>query len=210
MASIRSTVWLVTHRPSIIFLMETRNKENKLESLRRSLKFQHCFYVNPVGLSGGLALWWNSNISLSVDHASNNVVHTTCVSLLNSKKWATSFIYGSPTVDLKEEVWDYIRDIAFINSGPWFCIGDFNDIAEAKEKFGGTIPSTARISAFNDFLNDCRLLDLGFKGQRFTWWNKRVGPEAVMERLDKASFKKPVISIEYDGPMYPGTWVIPA
>ncbi|KAG5516346.1 hypothetical protein RHGRI_037157 [Rhododendron griersonianum] len=138
------------------------------------------------GLSGGLALWWNSDISLSVDHASNNVVHTTCVSLFNSKKWATSFVYGSPTVDLKEEVWDYLRDIAFINSGPWFCIGDFNDIAEAKDKFGGRIPSTARISAFNDFLNDCGLLDLGFKGQCFTWWNKRVGAEAVMERLDKA------------------------
>ncbi|KAF7149622.1 hypothetical protein RHSIM_Rhsim02G0229500 [Rhododendron simsii] len=177
---------VLTHRPSIIFIMESRNKENKMESLRRSLKFQHCFYVNPVGLAGGLALWWNTDVSISVEYASNNVIHTLCESLFNSKKWATTFVYGSPTVQHKEAVWDQIRDFAFLNVGPWFCLGDFNDVAMAKEKSGGRVPSTARISAFNDFLNDCALIDLGFKGQQFTWRNNRVGADAVLERLDKA------------------------
>ncbi|KAG5546513.1 hypothetical protein RHGRI_018630 [Rhododendron griersonianum] len=63
---------------------------------------------------------------------------------------------------------------------------DFNDIAVAKEKFGGRNPSCARISAFNDFLNDCALIDLGFKGHPFTWRNNRVGSDAMMECLDKA------------------------
>ncbi|PWA82942.1 hypothetical protein CTI12_AA174550 [Artemisia annua] len=46
------------HRPDIVFLMETKNKEKKLESIRRSTYFDGHFYVNPVGFSGGLALWW--------------------------------------------------------------------------------------------------------------------------------------------------------
>ncbi|KAF7140564.1 hypothetical protein RHSIM_Rhsim06G0091800 [Rhododendron simsii] len=138
------------------------------------------------GLSGGLALWWTANVSLFVEYASNNVVHTSCESLLNSKKLAMSFVYGSPTIQQKEAVWDQIRDIAFSIEGPWFCLGDFNDIAVAKEKFGGRSPSCSRISAFNDFLNDCALIDLGFKGHPFTWRNNRVGLEAVMGRLDKA------------------------
>ena len=45
------------HRPDIVFLMETKNREEKLESIRRSTYFNGHFYVNRVGSSGGLALW---------------------------------------------------------------------------------------------------------------------------------------------------------
>lgn len=174
------------HRPSIILLMESRNKENKMERFRRALNYPNSFYVNPIGLAGGLALWWDSSISISVDVSSNNVVHTSCQSLHDNKSWAMSFVYGSPSYQDKEMVWDFIRNIADGLRGPWVCLGDFNEVAMASDKSGGNLPSSARISSFNDFLNDCGLLDLGFKGQRFTWRNNRTGDAAVMERLDKA------------------------
>ena len=38
--------------------METKNKEEKLEMLRRRNGFEKGCYVEPEGLSGGLAVWW--------------------------------------------------------------------------------------------------------------------------------------------------------
>lgn len=35
-------------------------------------------------------------------------------------------------------------------------------------------------------INDQKVIDCGFKGSAFTWWNKREGIGAVKERLDRA------------------------
>ena len=41
----------------VVFLMETKNRRDRLEGLREKLKFGEGVYVDPEGLSGGLALW---------------------------------------------------------------------------------------------------------------------------------------------------------
>lgn len=41
-----------------ICLQETKNKKEKLESVRRNLNFGEGFSVDLKGLSGGIALWW--------------------------------------------------------------------------------------------------------------------------------------------------------
>ncbi|KAG2668449.1 hypothetical protein I3760_15G161300 [Carya illinoinensis] len=38
--------------------------------------------------------------------------------------------------------------------------------------------------AFKDILSDCVLMDLGFRGPKFTWSNKRDG-RCISERLDR-------------------------
>ena len=43
---------------SLVFLSETRMKKKKLDGIRRrKFQFNNAFYVDPVGLSGGLAVW---------------------------------------------------------------------------------------------------------------------------------------------------------
>ena len=37
-----------------------------------------------------------------------------------------------------------------------------------------------------NFLDNCSLIDLGFKGNSFTWTNKRMGRDNIKERLDRA------------------------
>ncbi|PWA85745.1 Myc-type, basic helix-loop-helix (bHLH) domain-containing protein [Artemisia annua] len=41
-----------THRAEVVFLMETKNKERRMESIRRSLHFSGYYYIHPAGLSG--------------------------------------------------------------------------------------------------------------------------------------------------------------
>ncbi|GAA0160059.1 hypothetical protein LIER_43509 [Lithospermum erythrorhizon] len=64
-------------------------------------------------------------------------------------------------------------------------MGDFIDILTTEEKEGGISRSEGSLFLSRDFVADCGLLDLGYVGQPFTWWNKRVGDGAIRSRLDR-------------------------
>lgn len=64
-------------------------------------------------------------------------------------------------------------------------MGDFNDISKPSEKFGGRPPNQGKINNFNNFLNTCGLLDLGFMGTRFTWTNGMTNGQVIRTRIDK-------------------------
>lgn len=52
------------HKSAFIFLMETRAPEERIESLRRRLRFQKMFCVEARGRSGGLAMFWNDDVHI--------------------------------------------------------------------------------------------------------------------------------------------------
>ena len=45
--------------PQFLFLMESKNKDERLENLR-SNGFEYACYVESEGLSGGLVVWWGT------------------------------------------------------------------------------------------------------------------------------------------------------
>ncbi|KAH7851099.1 hypothetical protein Vadar_007269 [Vaccinium darrowii] len=174
------------NRPSIVFLMETKNNKVKVETIRRSLKFDFGFYVEPDGLSGGLALWWNDDVDLEVESASKNLIHSIVKDKSSSSCWATTFVYGSPLRSGRDMVWEDMKDIGRYENLPWLSIGDFNEVLSLEDKLGGNCPSQRRLASFHDMLNYCGLLDLDYKGPKFTWRNNRSGPDCIMERIDMA------------------------
>lgn len=77
-------------------------------------------------------------------------------------------------------------NIARTRKDPWMCVGDFNEIAVAREKQGGRPKQTRMMEAFNAMMRDDGLIDLGYNGQHFTWCNNREGTDRIRERLDRA------------------------
>ncbi|KAH0983077.1 hypothetical protein GBA52_010254 [Prunus armeniaca] len=64
--------------PTVVFLMETKSKDNKIESLKRSCGFQKGTLVGSVE---GLSLWWDDNIDLEVKGFSKKFIDTSITGL---------------------------------------------------------------------------------------------------------------------------------
>lgn len=65
-------------------------------------------------------------------------------------------------------------------------MGDFNEVGSIWEKQGGGTCNRARLERFQQLLSNCALMDLEFKGPRFTWSNNQGEGSNIRERLDKA------------------------
>ena len=64
------------HLPDFMFLLETKNSSDHVKKFQSSLGYDHFFLVDPVGLSGGLALFWRSKYEVEVLSASSRIIDT--------------------------------------------------------------------------------------------------------------------------------------
>ena len=62
---------------------------------------------------------------------------------------------------------------------------DFNEVLSVEEKFGGKAVDLRRALRFQDCLNYCRMIDLGFFGSKFTWSNNQPLTHLIQERIDR-------------------------
>lgn len=63
--SVRDLNYLVeVHKPSILFLMETKIQKYQMEMIRSRLGFKNLFSVEGVGKSGGLVVLWDDESRL--------------------------------------------------------------------------------------------------------------------------------------------------
>ena len=69
----------------------------------------------------------------------------------------------------------------------WLCTKDFIEILHHHEEEAGAPCLQACLDKFEEVLEDCELLDLGFTGDIFTWRNHHQrSDDYIKERLDRA------------------------
>jgi hypothetical protein len=71
------------------------------------------------------------------------------------------------------------------SSLPWLCAGDFNEVLEAAEQFGGNVRPERQMDGFREAVTVCGFTDLGFSRLPFTWDNRQNGAHNVKVRLDR-------------------------
>ena len=64
-------------------------------------------------------------------------------------------------------------------------LGDFNEVLNSENKFGGNQINLNRALEFKACLDNYSFLDLGFARPKFTWTNKRTVTSLILERLDR-------------------------
>ncbi|KAG5541025.1 hypothetical protein RHGRI_021047 [Rhododendron griersonianum] len=119
--------------------METKNKRSTLDSIRRRLQFNNGCCVDPIGKSGGLALWWSDEVTLDVRFSSKNLFRCIVKWPRISNPFLITFVYPPPIWNERLRFWNQLKSIARENSYPWICVGDLNEVGTQAEKQGAIL-----------------------------------------------------------------------
>ncbi|GKV09429.1 hypothetical protein SLEP1_g20934 [Rubroshorea leprosula] len=171
-------------KPAVVFLCETLLDIRGMEKVRRRLGFRHCFVVDRVGRSGGLAMLWNPDIQLSLLSYSQNHIDME-VEGMGSSHWRFTSYYGHLERHNCKRSWLLLRDLAAQSALPWLISGDFNDLLHLDEKLGGTSQPNWMLHGFKEVVDACDLAEVQMVGGQFTW--RRGG---VKEKLDRGTITR--------------------
>ncbi|KAL5555276.1 hypothetical protein UlMin_037512 [Ulmus minor] len=166
--------------PDIVLLLESKLFSTQIPGLARKLGFSNFYGVDRIGLNGGLVLFWRDHVVVKINSAARFYIDA-FISSSDIIPWRFSGIYGDPNPYKRKNTWELIQCLCLVDHGPWICCGDFNEILDVSEKFGGREKPQCGIDNFRRSIDLCHLIDLGFEGDGyFTWSNGQV-----FERLDR-------------------------
>ena len=109
----------------------------KIEKIRKKLHINFGEYVEPIGRSGGMAIWWKGNIQINFSLITNNIVHMNDVVWGGKSIGAITWVYGPNEEREKLRWWKQMEKLNCEEGKPWLILGDFNDILYNFEKEGG-------------------------------------------------------------------------
>lgn len=169
----------------MIFLMETKCAKEKMEEVKRKLKFDYCFVVDSLRSSEGLAFLWKHEVEIELINFSR--WHINVIVIDRSKELSCQFtgFYGYPEISKRESSWNLLRLLKLEETIPWICVGDFNEIINLNEKFGVARSLFKQMQAFKDALGSCSRNVVCIKGPKYTWFNNTRAHDFIKERLDR-------------------------
>lgn len=173
------------HNPSMVILVETHCVFDRAERFWRKLGYDLGGFSDDIGQAGGIWILVANGRNFSMDVI--DVFHqmVTVSIAKGNKKWICSAIYASPIPSVREALWDHMENLRAMLVDPWFLIGDFNEILLPSEVRGGNFLANRAVK-FSQVLSNCNLIDLGAKGNLFTWYRNAEGHRPVSKRLDRA------------------------
>ncbi|XP_074277384.1 uncharacterized protein LOC141601022 [Silene latifolia] len=151
----------------------------------RTLGFDKCFRVDAVRASGGLWVGWRKESRMKLVKACNHFI-ILLVEKYNGLLWYLVLFYGAPSVSLRAPVLQEVEEWIGSYKDPFLMVGDFNQVEYRCDKLSLSQRPIGGADEFNLWKIRNELLDIPFKGPRFTWCNNRKGEKRVYERIDKA------------------------
>uniref|UniRef100_A0A803MXP4 Zinc knuckle CX2CX4HX4C domain-containing protein n=1 Tax=Chenopodium quinoa TaxID=63459 RepID=A0A803MXP4_CHEQI len=162
---------------------QTKCSTSSLVPVFARIGYKEHFGVDAsVEASGGFFLCWScklvvissspSTICCKEQDDLNNVIYM-------------SFVYGSPYLDWRMDVWKTLDDFLNTYEGLHLLVGDFNQVEWSSQKRGGNNLIRGALD-FTKWRLNHGLTEIPHKGVDFTWTNNRLREDNVMERLDRA------------------------
>ncbi|XP_075658876.1 uncharacterized protein LOC142628717 [Castanea sativa] len=127
---------------------------------------------DTVGYVGGIWQLWNSE-AVEFTHLSSmeQEIHALVKLSCSNFSWIISAIYASPRLAKRRILWHNLSLVNATYNLPWIMLGDFNEVLSGEEKLGGRPVNAYRARLFQDCINKCGFMDIGFSGPRFMWSN---------------------------------------
>jgi hypothetical protein len=183
----------------LLFVMETKINSKRTEKLCNALGFSSSFAMSSIGLSGGIGLFWNSEITVDLKSFNSNHIDVLVQPRDGGAQWRFTGFYGEPRRENRHISWTLLRRLANSLTYPWLCMGDFNETLVGSEHFSANERPEAQMRAFRECIEDSGLIDAGWKGLPYTWDNRQTDPTNVKARLDRAFGNDELYQVFYSG-----------
>ncbi|KAJ4832945.1 hypothetical protein Tsubulata_024088 [Turnera subulata] len=162
------------HRVHLAVILEPRISGVSAERVIRSLCFRGWAREDARGFAGGIwILWWPEVLAVSVEQRFDQFLHVR-VTLHGKEPFLLTAVYDRPLESRQSVVWPYLLSLNERIRIPWILMGDFNVTAYPEETQGGVTAQLSRMARFRDWMEECGLTNLGFKGRRFTWFRGMI------------------------------------
>ncbi|XP_015964208.1 uncharacterized protein LOC107488025 [Arachis duranensis] len=156
-----------------------------MEQKLRGCGFKDWSLVNPEGTAGGLVIAWKEGLEVTVINSTHFFITVTVKDEVTNHDWCFLGVHLSTNDQIQSQQFVELSLILQQVHGKVAIIRDFNAITNQREKEGKNEKSSASMACFNNFLNDCELVDICMIGRLFTWSNRRIGGDLIKERLDR-------------------------
>lgn len=174
------------HNLVVMVIIETRVSDYRAEEVIKGLPFDGFAILETIGFTGGIWLLWNSfMVHVEVLSLIEQEIHALLQVQSLPSSWILSAIYASPKFKNRCILWENLEKVSDHHDLLWILMGDFNEVLEESEKFGGNSLNVRRVREYIECMKHCNLLDLGFSGLKFTWTNKRGLRNLIQEWLDR-------------------------
>ncbi|XP_072054898.1 uncharacterized protein [Arachis hypogaea] len=172
--------------PEVLFLCETKNSTLTVERVLRKEGYKSVFTVDPMGLSRGLAVAWKDEVRVHIVKHDRFFVYFSIEDPQAGLKWEIVGVHLH--TDETNRGFQFAKLLQILEGGSetLAIIGDFNAIKNQEEKEGERQKSSTSIQQFRDFINERRLVDIGYEGDKYTWSNRQFGENRIKDRLDRA------------------------
>ncbi|CAM0950377.1 unnamed protein product [Alopecurus aequalis] len=183
----------------ITFVSEIRTSRYKSSQLNSHFNTADSFVVTSNGWSCGLWLMWSDDVSVNVKFSSHYMILALVVNRTTNINFSLACVYGDLHHHHTRMIWENISNCVNDNLGNTvICLRDLNNIMCDVDTTSSNV-NKYRMWAFNSYVKQCGLFDLGFRGSAYTWTNMRFSSRPIFERLDSC-----IANAEWCG-VYPNT-----
>lgn len=171
------------HKPVVIVLTVTKAVGLEADTILSTFNYANASKVDSDGNAGSIYVLWNDQVDIQPATLTEQEIYLFIKVPNLTLSFMLTAVYARPYPHFKKILWDNLASFQASYTGPWLVLGDFNDITNPTEKFGGHSPNKARMNTFNAAINTCNLL--GFIGPTFIWSNLLSPHQLIMECLDR-------------------------
>lgn len=176
-------LFINTHRPDVIALLETKVPGARANEVCKKLKFDNWFRIESIGYSGGIWILCKKsvNITLRYTHPQFAVLDVRT----GDKTWSLVIVYASPDGGLREKLWTDLNKDKLGLAENWLAAGDFNTVMNAGEVSNSSTYNERRSKGLKDWIFREGLVEPGYSGPTFTWIRGKDQHNFRGARLDR-------------------------
>ena len=177
-------------------LQEKKQGQQDMKRIIKKFKQYEGCICESRGASGGIATIWNQSTWTCI----SNVISQYWIKInlecrVDKKKIFIYNIYAPNHFRDKEQCWTSLKvDIDEETNSNIILGGDLNLILHSNEKRGGIFTHDPYRKKLEIIMQEHDLVDVAPKNRRFTWNNRRLGKDNIVERLDRIMINVSLLS----------------